>query len=93
MACQVIKVRDLTWLQVGPPYIMHREDMETVAPLWYHFTREVRNDPEVCTFASPAPLQHTAMVCRDAEHADPLWKGASAANLCNLVSVACRPGT
>lgn len=26
---------------------MHREDMETVAPLWYHFTREVRTDPEV----------------------------------------------
>ena len=26
---------------------MHREDLETVAPLWYHFTREVRNDPEV----------------------------------------------
>ncbi|CAK0783213.1 hypothetical protein CVIRNUC_006412 [Coccomyxa viridis] len=32
--------------RVGPPYIMHREDLETVAPLWYHFTREVRNDPE-----------------------------------------------
>ena len=46
------------WLQVGPPYIMHREDMETVAPLWYHFTREVRNDPEASAFFlsnSPAP--------------------------------------
>ncbi len=38
------------WLQVGPPYIMHREDMETVAPLWYHFTKEVRNDPGVRIF-------------------------------------------
>ncbi len=35
---------------MGPPYIMHREDMETVAPLWYHFTKEVRNDPGVRCF-------------------------------------------
>ena len=34
---------------MGPPYIMHREDLETVAPLWYHFTKQVRNDPEVST--------------------------------------------
>ena len=28
---------------------MHREEMETVAPLWYHFTKKVRNDPEAST--------------------------------------------
>ena len=33
--------------QVGPPYLMHREDMERVAPLWYNFTHAVRNDPQV----------------------------------------------
>ena len=32
---------------------MHREDMETVAPLWYHFTKEVRNDPNVSAFPDP----------------------------------------
>ncbi|CAL8472254.1 g11796 [Coccomyxa elongata] len=31
--------------KVGPPYLMHREDMERVAPLWYNFTYAVRNDP------------------------------------------------
>jgi len=34
---------------------MHREDMETVAPLWYHFTKEVRNDPEVKSFPKRYP--------------------------------------
>ena len=33
--------------QVGPPYLMHREDMEKVAPLWFNFTYAVRNDPQV----------------------------------------------
>ena len=49
------------WLQVGPPYIMHREDLETVAPLWYHFTREVRTDPEVL---SQAPLHAVSCLSR-----------------------------
>lgn len=41
-------------VQVGPPYLMHREDMEKVAPLWYNFTYAVRNDPQVNSLVLPS---------------------------------------
>ena len=31
--------------QVGPPYVMHKEDLKVVAPAWYDYTRAVRGDP------------------------------------------------
>ena len=46
---------------------MHREDLETVAPLWYHFTKQVRNDPEVSTSQGLGACVHlscsTSMRC------------------------------
>ena len=32
---------------VGAPYLMHRDDLRTVAPMWLNYTSVVRDDKEV----------------------------------------------
>ena len=64
-------------LQVGPPYIMRREDMETVAPLWYHFTREVRTDPEVLSLLPLHVDSHLFLTFCISHKSGQAWKSAS----------------
>ena len=33
-------------VQAGAPYLMAKEDLKMVAPMWSTFTRKVRNDPK-----------------------------------------------
>jgi hypothetical protein len=32
---------------VGAPYVLHKEDLRRIAPMWLHYTRLVRNDTKV----------------------------------------------
>lgn len=43
--------------QVGPPYVMAREDLEVVAPAWSAFTRAVRNDPDAWNLTGDASIK------------------------------------
>ena len=43
--------------QVGPPYVMHKEDLKVVAPAWYDFTRAVRADPAAWNLTGDTSIQ------------------------------------
>ena len=40
--------------QVGVPLLLTKEDLKRVAPLWMHYTRQVRLDPTVRRTTKPA---------------------------------------
>jgi hypothetical protein len=55
---------------VGAPYVLHKEDLRRIAPMWLHYTRLVRNDTQVGRWCL---LWHIKMWCFSAQ--SPLWAG------------------
>ena len=64
-------------VQVGVPLLLTKPDLQRIAPLWLHYSRQVRLDPEVCALSEPSTSMHSPS---HRMHADPLypdvWSGS-----------------
>jgi hypothetical protein len=50
--------------QVGVPLLLTKQDLKRVAPLWLHYSRQVRLDPEVSAISIPHAHLFPALIIR-----------------------------